>query len=202
MKTLTALSATSILLMGSSAFAAGDLGSVSRPTSLAELQSPVVHKIIINNDPSLSLSSLAIAPSQTLTRPRAPITTRQLIEFGGRCLWYNEDINVQFGIPIIPGYTMTSANIKLDYSDADFNDVSVWNTPEVDIVGIGDSSFSVDTLKGKNGQAKSAKWSALNQIRNDSASGFLGFQVNIDALHNQMYWCLKVKGATLTTNWR
>jgi len=202
MKTFIALSATSILLMGGSAFAGGDLDSVSRPTSLQSLQAPVVHEIIINNDPSLSISSLAIAPSQTTIRPRHPITTRQLIDFGGRCRWYNEDINVQFGIPIIPGYTMTSANIKLDYSDADFNDVSVWNTPEVDIVGIGDSSFSVDTLKGKNNQAKSATWSALNQIQNDSASGFLGFQVNIDALHNQMYWCLKVKGATLTTSWR
>ncbi|RUM94696.1 MAG: hypothetical protein DSZ28_01875, partial [Thiothrix sp.] len=131
-----------------------------------------------------------------------PITTTQVIEWGGQCLWYNEDIDVQFGIPAIPGYSMKAANITFKYSDADFNDVSVWDTPEVDIVGIGDSSFAVDVLKGKEGQTSSAKWPVLSQIQNDASSGYLGFKINIDSLHNEMYWCLKAETATLTTIWQ
>jgi len=94
------------------------------------------------------------------------------------------------------------SNITFKYSDADFNDVSVWETPEVDIVGIGDSSLAVDVLKGKEGQASLATWGALNQIQNDSGSGYLSFQINIDSLHNEMYWCLKAETATLTTVWQ
>ncbi len=209
MKTLITLSTASILLMTGSIYARSDLDSASGPAlsaSSAEApQGPIVHEIVINRGPDLSAAASESAPGGAAAVQNvnpSPITTTQVIEWGGQCLWYNEDIDVQFGIPTIPGYTMVDANITFKYSDADFNDVSVWETPEVDIVGIGDSSFAVDVLKGKEGQASSATWGALNQIQNDSVSGYLGFQINIDSLHNEMYWCLKVEAATLTTVWQ
>jgi hypothetical protein len=172
--------------------------------------------MVINKDPALSVSSaqvlapqrpggefIPIRPSVGAASPLpGQITTTQIIDWGGQCLWFNEDIDVKFGIPTIPGFTMVSANITLNYADVDFNDVSVWDTPEIDVVGIGDSSFSVDVLKGKEGQAGSTTWNALSQVQNDSASGLLGFQVDIDALHNEMYWCLKVTNATFKTVWQ
>ncbi len=205
MKTLITLSATSLLLIAGSAYARSDLDSASRPAisaaSAERPQGPVVNEIVIHKDPAVSAAAPGTAAAVAATNP-SPITTTQVIEWGGQCLWYNEDIDVQFGIPAIPGYSMVGANITFKYLDADFNDVSVWDTPEVDIVGVGDSSFAVDVLKGKEGQASSAEWEVLSQIQNDSASGYLGFQVNIDALHNEMYWCLTPKSATLTTTWQ
>jgi hypothetical protein len=226
MKTFITLSTASILFMGGSAFARNDLHNIGhssgRPSlsaSSAEVpQGPVVHEMVINKDPALSVSSAEmIAPQQiggasgiipirpsigAVSPPPGQIITTQIIDWGGQCLWFNEDIDVKFGIPTILGFTMVSANITLKYSDVDFNDVSVWDTPEIDVVGIGDSSFSVDVLKGKEGQSGSTTWNALNQIQNDSASGLLGFQVDIDALHNEMYWCLNVTNATLKTVWQ
>jgi len=209
MKTFITLSTASILLITGSVYARSDLDSASGPAlsaSSAEApQGPIVNEIVISEEPALSAAASESASSEAVAIPGAnpsPITTTQVIEWGGQCLWYNEDIDVQFGIPTIPGYAMVDANITFKYSDADFNDVSVWETPEVDIVGIGDSSFAVDVLKGKEGQAGSATWSALTPIKNDSGSGYLGFQVNIDSLHNEMYWCLKVETATLATIWR
>jgi len=204
MKTLITLSATGILLLTGSVYARSDLDSASRPSLSAEAsQGPVINEMVINGEPGLSAASAAAAPGEAAASANSgPITTTQVIEWGGQCLWYNEDIDVQFGIPEIPGYSMTAANITFKYSDADFNDVSVWDTPEVDIVGIGDSSFAVDVLKGKEGQASSAKWEVLSQIQNDAGSGYLSFQINIDSLHNEMYWCLKAETATLTTIWQ
>jgi len=173
------------LIMSGSVFARDDFAKAS------SFREPVIHEIAIKDVPALSKS-----------KSLGNIITTQVIDWGGQCLWHDDDIDVTFGIPTIPGYTMVSANIKLNYADADFNDVSVWDEPEVDIVGIGDSSLSVDVLKGKNGEVATASWSVLNQIEHDSASGSLGFQVNIDALHNNNHWCLVVNTATLTTRWK
>ena len=210
MKTFITLSTASILLITGSVYARSDLDSASRPAQSASSaealpQGPIVNEIVINKEPSFSAAASESTSSEAAAIPGAnpsPITTTQVIEWGGQCLWYNEDIDVQFGIPTIPGYTMVGANITFKYSDADFNDVSVWETPEVDIVGIGDSSLAVDVLKGKEGQASLATWGALNQIQNDSGSGYLSFQINIDSLHNEMYWCLKAETATLITVWQ
>ena len=196
MKFITAFIA--FLMLSGSAFARGDVDNASF-AAFSVLKAPVVHEMVIKNNPSRS-----VAPSMSFALPSSssPITTTQVIDWGGQCLWHDEDIDVEFGIPNIPGYTMVSADIQLNYADADFNDVSVWDEPEVDIVGIGDSSFSVDVLKGKTNEKATASWKVLNQIKNDSASGSLGFQGNIDALHNSNHWCLVVNTATLTTYWK
>ncbi|MCF6203027.1 MAG: hypothetical protein L3J59_05045 [Methylococcaceae bacterium] len=188
------------IIINGSAFARGG-GDLDRMAfRLAAPKEPVVHEMAISKVPALSTQqskSLALAGLSG-----SGITTKQVIDWGGQCLWHDDDIDVDFGIPSIPGYTMVSAKLSLNYADADFNDVSVWDEPEVDIVGIGDSSFSLEVLKGTNGSASTTSWNVLNQIENDSASGSLGFQVNIDALHNNSYWCLVVKTATLTTYWK
>ncbi len=194
MKLITAFIVS--LIMSGSVFARNDL---DRVVSAKAFKEPVIHEMVINDDPALSRSN---SPG---------IITTQVIDWGGQCIFGYQDIDVTFGIPTIPSYSMVSADVKLDYADANFYDESVWfepeidyylQGPEVDIVGFGDSALSVGVLKGKAGEANTASWKVLNQIRYDSASDGLGFQINIDAIHHdETWWCLVVNTATLTTRW-
>ena len=88
---------------------------------------------------------------------------------------------------------------RLDYWDVDFYNVPVSVPPELDVVGFGDNSHAVDVLMGSNGQDMSASWDVFCQIQCNSSGNTLRFQINIDAAHEDYFWCLGLYQANLIT---
>ena len=184
MKTIIPFLTMGLLSLTGTVHSQGDVdNNVAPANGINAITAPVVHEMKTTQE----MASAPAVAGSGVASPSAIIKTEQVIDFGGQCRWFNDDIRVQFGVPNIPGFQLRDATINLRVSDVDFFDVSIWEEPEIDIVGIGNTFLSVGVLGGRNGEPYGAAYNAVDQLQKNLQSGALDFQINIDALHDNMH---------------